>query len=70
MCSGSWGCKDLNTTEQLNRTELNYHVPSAAGYISAFSFCFYCCVCGALSVGWKFMVPLYCGTCSLWMGLD
>ena len=22
----SWGCKESDTTEQLNRTELNYHI--------------------------------------------
>ena len=22
MCCGSWGCKELDTTERLNRTEL------------------------------------------------
>jgi len=35
-----------------------YHVPLSAEYFSAFSFCLDCCVWGALSVGWKFMVPL------------
>ena len=25
---------------------------------------------GALSVGWKFVVPLYYGGCYLWVGLD
>ena len=27
--------------------------------ISAFSFCLDCCVWGGLSVGWKFVVPLF-----------
>ena len=48
----------------------NYHVPLPAEYFSTFSFCLNCYVCGALSVGWKFVVPLYCGSCSLWVGLD
>ena len=47
-----------------------YHVPLPDEYFSAFSFCLDCCVWGALSVGWKFVVPLYCGACSLWVGLD
>ena len=25
---------------------------------------------GALFVDWKFVVPLYCEDCSLWVGLD
>jgi len=44
-----------------------YHVPLPAEYFSAFSFCLDCCVWGGLSVGWKFVVPLYCGGCSLWV---
>ena len=47
-----------------------YHVPLPAKYFSAFSFYLNCCVWGALSVGWKSVVPLYCGARSLWMGLD
>ena len=47
-----------------------YHVPSPAEYFSAFSFCLDCCVWDALSSGWTFMVPLNCGVCSLWVGLD
>ena len=34
------------------------------------SFCLYCCVWGAFSAGWKVVVPLICGVCSLWMGLE
>ena len=40
------------------------------GIFSTFSFCSDCCVWGALSIAWKFMVPLYFGVSSLWMGLD
>ena len=29
-----------------------------------------CCVWDDLSVFWQFVVPLYCGGSSLWMGLD
>ena len=47
-----------------------YHVPSSVVYFSALSFCLDCCVWGALSAGWKFMAPLNCGVCSLWVGLD
>ena len=47
-----------------------YHVPSPADYVSAFSFCLDCCVSGALSTGWNFVIPLNCGVCSLWVGLD
>ena len=47
-----------------------YHVPLPAEYFSAFSFCLDCCVWIALSAGWKFIVPLNCGVCSLWVGLD
>ena len=46
-----------------------YHVSLPAEYFSAFSFCLYCCIWGALSVGWKFMVPLNCGVGSMWVGL-
>ena len=41
-----------------------------AEYFSAFSSCLDCCVWGGLSVYWKFVVPLYCGGSSLWVGLD
>ena len=47
-----------------------YHVPLPAEYFSAFTFCLDCSVWGALSVSWKFVVPPYCGACSLWVGLD
>ena len=47
-----------------------YHVLFPAEYLSAFSFCLDCCFGGVLSVDWKFVVPLYCGGSSLWMGLD
>ena len=47
-----------------------YHVPLPAEYFSAFSFCSDFCVWGGLSVGCKFVGPLYCGACSLWVGLD
>ena len=46
-----------------------YHVPLPAEYFSAFSFCSDFCVWGSLSVGWKFVVPLYRGACSLLVGL-
>ena len=45
-------------------------VPLPAGYFSAISSCLYCCVWGGLSIFWQFVVPLYCGRFSLWMGLD
>ena len=41
-----------------------------AGYFSAFSYYLYCCVWGGLSVFWQFVIPLYCGGSSLWVGLD
>ena len=41
-----------------------------AEYFSAFSSYLDCCVWGGLSVAWKFVVPLYCGGSSLWVGLD
>jgi len=47
-----------------------YHVPLPAEYFSPFSSCLDCCVCGGLSVFWHFVVPLYCGVSSLWVGLD
>ena len=47
-----------------------YHVPLPPEYFSAFSSCLGCCVWGGLSVCWKFVVPLYCGGSSLWVGLD
>jgi len=34
------------------------------------SFCLDCCVWGVLSVGCMFVVPRYCGVCSLWVGFD
>ena len=36
-----------------------YHVPLPAEYFSAFSICLDCYVCGGLSVGRKFVVPLF-----------
>ena len=44
--------------------------PLPAGYFSAFSSCLYSCVWGGLSVFWQFVVPLYCGSSSLWARLD
>ena len=35
-----------------------------------FSFCLDCSVWGGLSVGWKCVVPLYCGGSSLRVGLN
>ena len=46
-----------------------YHTPSPAEYLSAFHLFDYC-VCGALSAVWKFVVPLNCRVCFLWVGLD
>ena len=47
-----------------------YHVHLPAEYFSAFSSCLGCCVWGDFSVYWKFVVPLYYGGSSLWVGLD
>ena len=47
-----------------------YPVPLPARYFSDFSSCLYYCVWGGLSVFWQFVVPLYCGGSSLWVGLD
>ena len=47
-----------------------YHVPLPAEYFSAFSSCLDCCVWGGPSVFWQFVVPLYCGGSSLWVGLN
>ena len=46
-----------------------YHVPLPDEYFSAFSPCLDCSVWGCLSVFWQFLVPLYCGGSSLWVGL-
>ena len=45
------------------------HYFISAGY-SSVSSCLNCCVWGGLSVFWQFVVPLYCGGFSLWVGLD
>ena len=47
-----------------------YHVPLPTEYFSVFSSCLDCCVWGGLSVGWKFVVPVYSGGSFLWVGLD
>ena len=47
-----------------------YPVPFSSEYFPAFSSCLDCCVWGGLSVGWKFVVPPYCGAFSLWVGLE
>ena len=47
-----------------------YPVPLSAGYFSAFSSCFNCCVWIGLSVFWQFVVPIYCRGSLLWVGLD
>ena len=47
-----------------------YPVPLPAGYSSVSLSCLCCCVWDSLSVFWKFVVPLYCGGSSLWVGLD
>ena len=39
-------------------------------YFSSFSSCLGCCVFGGLSLCWKFVVPLYYGDSSLWVGLN
>jgi len=45
-------------------------VPLPAEYFSAFSSCLGYGIWGGFSVCWKFVVPLYCGGSSLWVGLD
>ena len=47
-----------------------YHVPLPAEYFSALSSCLDCCVWCGLSVFWQFVVALYFGDSSLWVGLD
>ena len=47
-----------------------YPGPLSVEYFSVFLSCLYCCVWGGLSVFWQFVVPLYCGVSSLWVGLD
>ena len=47
-----------------------YHVPLPAEYFSDFSSHLDCSAWGGLSVFWQFVVPLYCGGSSLWVGLD
>ena len=47
-----------------------YPVPLPAEYFSVFSSCLYWCVWGGLSIFWQFVVSLYCGGSSLWVGLD
>ena len=47
-----------------------YPVPLPSEYFSAFSSCLYFCIWGGLSVFWQFVVPLYCGSSLLWVGLD
>ena len=34
------------------------------------AFHFVCYIWGLLSSGWRVVVPLSCGVCSLWVGLD
>jgi len=66
--------RELSTTKLALQQILSlvgfYHVPLSAEYFSAFSSCLGCCVWGGLSVCWKFVIPLYCGGSSLWVGLD
>ena len=45
-----------------------YHVPSPAGYFSAFSLCLDYCDWDALSAAGKVMVPLNCEVCFGWVG--
>ena len=47
-----------------------YHVSLPDKYFSAFTSYLDCCVWGGLSVFWQFLVPLYCGGFSLWVGLN
>ena len=47
-----------------------YPVPLPVGYFSAFLSCLYCYVWDGLSVFWQFVVPLYCGGSSRWVGSD
>ena len=46
-----------------------FHIPLPAGYFSAFSSYLDWCIWGGLSVLWQFVVPLYCGGSSQWVGL-
>ena len=46
-----------------------YPAPLPDGYYFVSSSCLHCSVWGGLSVCWKFVVSLYCGT-SLWEELD
>ena len=45
-----------------------YHIASPSKYFPAFLFCLHCCIWGALSECWKFMVPLSCRVYSVWWG--
>ena len=47
-----------------------YHVPSLAGCFSVFSLCLTYCARGLLSAVWKVVVPLNCGVCFPWVGLN
>ena len=47
-----------------------YPVPFPAGYSSISSSCLYFCVRAGLSVFWNFVLSLYCGGFSLWVGFD
>ena len=51
-------------------TTFSLSIPLSISYFSAFSPCLYCCVWGGLPVFWQFVVPLYGGGSSLWVGLD
>ena len=46
-----------------------YHISSAASF-SVFSSCLIYCEWGLLSTGFKAIVPLVCGICPPWVGLD
>ena len=48
----------------------HFHFPLPAEYFSAFSSCLDFYVWGGLSVLWQFVILLYCGDSSLWVGSD
>ena len=64
------GCSPWGHKESARPSYFTYPVPLPAEYFFAFSSCLECCVWGGLSVFWQFVVPLYCGVSSLWVGLD
>ena len=56
MCSDSWGCKESDTTERLNWTELNYNNVLLVEGVQSDSV-IHTCICVCIYILFQFLFP-------------